>query len=200
MDRLAVDIVLLPPEHLMSRAMELNRELIRSNPPKIGLNSKNCVPHISLAMGVLNYTDRESIVRDLRTIAAGYDPLTLQCIGIYAVEIPTGEKVSGIAIENSEELYTLHKDVMELCTGYLTHDATLDMVYAPPEAEEITLHFINRYPENSAYERFVPHITLGIGEMIDPGFSDEFIVTEMAMFHLGNYCTCRKKLDGYVFN
>jgi 2'-5' RNA ligase len=199
MDRLAVDIVLLPPDHFISRAIELNRELIRSNPPKIELNNNNCIPHISLAMGVLKHTDREQIVRDLRTIAAEYDPLTIQCIGIYAVEIPTGEKVSGIAIENSEELYTLHKDVMELGAGYLTHDATLDMVYAQPEAEEITLHFINRYPEYSAYERFVPHITLGIGEMVDPGFSDEFIVPEMAIFHLGNYCTCRKKLAGVRF-
>jgi 2'-5' RNA ligase len=199
MDFFAVDIVLLPPEHLMSRAIELNRELIRSNPPKIELNNKNCIPHISLAMGVLKHADRESIARDLTAIAAEYDPLPLRCIGIYAVEIPTGEKISGIAIENSEGLYTLHKDVMELCTGYLTHDASLDMVFTPPEAEEITLRFINRYPENSAYERFIPHITLGIGEMVDPGFSDEFVVPEMAMFHLGNYCTCRKKLAGVRF-
>ncbi len=194
MNRYAVDIVLLPPGEIMSKAIDLNRELIRKNVPKIELNIENCIPHISLSMGVLKEIDREEFANELVSIAGKIKPLMLRCSGVYSVEIPGGENVSGIAIENSEELYNLHYEVMELSGRYLTGDATLDECYFPPPVEEITLQFINNYRERPAYGNFSPHITLGVGELTDPGFTDEFTASVLALFQLGNYCTCRRKM------
>lgn len=191
MSRYAVDIVLLPPDEIIIKAIEFNRELVRHNPPKVELNKTNCIPHISLSMGVLQETDVNPFTRDLTSLAGKHDPLQLRCKGIYAVDIPTGEKVSGIAIENSDELYALHKDVMDLSGRYLTNDAEIAMVFSPPPVEKVTLDFINNYPRKSAYENFNPHITLGVGEMVDRGFTFEFSASTLALFHLGNYCTCR---------
>jgi len=194
MRQYAVDVVILPPDEIISKAIELNRMIIRSNPPKIKLNKENCIPHISLSMGVLKDNDREVFVHELKTLTGNYKPLSLECSGIYAVEIPTGEKISGIAIENSNELYALHKDVMELSGRYMTDDATGDMVYSPPPVEDITVQIIKDYPQQSAFENFRPHITLGVGEMFDPEFTTVFTASELALFRLGNYCTCRIKL------
>lgn len=194
MERYAVDIVLLPPDEIMSKSIMLNQNLNRDNPPKIELNTENCIPHISLSMGVLKESDREEFEIALVTIAGKIKPLSLRCSGIHTVDAPNGERVSGIAIENSDELYNLHKEVMQLSGRFLTDDATIDTCYSPPPVEEVTLQFINNYREKSAFGNFSPHITLGIGEMIDPDFTHEFTASVLALCRLGNYCTCRKKM------
>ncbi len=194
MDRYAVDIVLLPPDEVMELSIKFNRTLLQHNPPKIQLNRESCIPHISLSMGVLKDVDREGFNEELKSIGQKHKPLKMKAAGIYTADIPSGEKVSGIAIENSDELYALHTDVMELSSRYLTNDATLEEVYTPPPVEEVTLDFINNYPEKSAFRNFNPHITLGVGELRDPEFDMEFTSSNMALYHLGNYCTCRKKL------
>jgi 2'-5' RNA ligase len=193
MKKYAVDVVLLPPENIMTRAIELNRQLTRNNPPKIVLDSDTCVPHISLSMGVLDDSRREAFQSELEKIASEYTPLQLRCEGIYSEDIHAGEKISGIAIEDAKELYELHTDVMKLSNEYLTFDAVAETVYSPPSIEEITLQFINSYREKSAYKNFRPHITLGVGEMDDNNFSLHFTASKLALFHLGTYCTCRKK-------
>lgn len=193
MKKYAVDVVLLPPDDIILRAIELNRELVRSNPSKIVLDRDACVPHISLSMGVLDDSMTEAFQSELVKIAKRYTSMQLRCEGIYTEEIPTGEKVSGMAFENTEELYGLHTGVMESSDEYLTHDAVAETVYSPPSVDEITLQFINSYREKSAYKHFRPHITLGVGEMYDPDFSVQFTASKIALFHLGNYCTCRRK-------
>lgn len=192
MKRYAVDIVLVPPDRIVTEAIKLNKQLIENNPPKIELNKEYCVPHISLSMGVLNESDTEQFIRELEKIAGKHKALQLSSAGIYAVKIASGEHVSGIAVENTDELQALHNDVMELNRVYLSNDATGDMVYSPPPVEEVTLHFINNYPLASAYENFRPHITLGVGEMMNADYREDFTASKLALFHLGNYCTCRK--------
>lgn len=193
MRKYAVDVVLLPPDDVTNRAIELNRELIRRNSSKIMLDKDTGVPHISLSMGVLDGSRRENFQSELVKIAQRYIPMQLRCDGIYTEEIPTGEKVSGIAIEDAKELYGLHTDVMKSSDEYLTHDAVAETVYSPPSVDDITLQFINSYRAKSAYKNFRPHITLGVGEMSDADFSIQFTASKLALFHLGNYCTCRKK-------
>ncbi len=69
MGRKAVDVVLLPEEAVMDRAIEANAELVKKFGCKIVLNKQNCLPHISLAMGSINETDIGSIRETLKVIA-----------------------------------------------------------------------------------------------------------------------------------
>jgi len=48
---MAVDIVLLPSEKMMDKAIEANRELLKQCTDKITLNKKDCLPHISVGYG-----------------------------------------------------------------------------------------------------------------------------------------------------
>ena len=50
MPKIAIDVVLLPPEEIMDKAIEINRQL--ADDP-IKLNKENCLPHVSLCMGVV---------------------------------------------------------------------------------------------------------------------------------------------------
>ena len=67
--QIAVDVVLLPDEAMTSRAIEINRRLITSDPPEIVLNRKDCLPHISLAMGCIDEADVTAIQERLETLA-----------------------------------------------------------------------------------------------------------------------------------
>jgi 2'-5' RNA ligase len=200
MKRRAIDIVLIPPGEIQDEAIGLNGQLIRSNPPKIKLGRYSSVPHISLCMGVLEESDRPLLQDELAAIGKEVSPLPLRCAGIHAVPIANDEIISGIAIEPDDELYALHKKVMDTGLQYLTHNATMETIYQPSEADAITLHFINKYPSESAYEYFVPHITLGVGTMSEPKFDRRFTAAILAVYHLGNYCTCREPLKTITLN
>ena len=57
MNKTAIDVVLLPSEVMMAKAIEINRELLKTFDNKIILDIKNCLPHISLCMGVVSNED-----------------------------------------------------------------------------------------------------------------------------------------------
>jgi len=196
--RYAVDVVVLPPDVIINQAIRLNRVLLQTNPPKIELNKVNCIPHISLSMGVLEESKLVAFTECLKSIAHSYMPLNLRASHIYTERIPNSEKVSGIAIEKSDTLSSLHNEIMMLSDIYLSNDATIDTVFTPPPVDAITLQFINNYPSKSARENFFPHITIGVGELTDESLSTNFTTFEVALFHLGNYCTCRNKIASFV--
>lgn len=58
MTKIAIDIVLLPPEEIMNKAIEINQQLADDG---IKLNKKDCLPHISLCMGVISEEDLPEI-------------------------------------------------------------------------------------------------------------------------------------------
>jgi len=61
MAKIAVDVVLLPSERIVDKAIEANRELLKQCPDKIILDKENCLPHVSLAMGCIEETDSPGI-------------------------------------------------------------------------------------------------------------------------------------------
>lgn len=194
--RLAVDIVLLPEDMMMQRAIEANRMLSQKSDPKIILGTKNSIPHISLSMGVITESDIPAAAKVLRDIAEQYPTMNLNAFIISSKTIPNRKIVTEFRIEKTKKLEDLHETVMEKLSSYLTHDATLETLYSPPEPEDITLHWINSYAKESAHENFSPHITLGIGKIKDSplSFPLKFAARKLALCHLGNYCTCRKIL------
>ena len=191
MARKAVDVVLLPTEAMMDRAIEVNAELAKKFGKKIVLNKENCLPHISLAMGCVDEKDIADVEKVLKRIAEQYPLGDLRVIGIGVTVNLVGEKVSDFEVGKTEELQLLHEEVMEKLSPYLIANATADMI-AGTEVEESTLLWIKNYPEKSSFSNFLPHITIGYGEMNNFSFPIKFGVSRLALCHLGNHCTCRE--------
>ncbi|MHC4595141.1 MAG: 2'-5' RNA ligase family protein [Planctomycetota bacterium] len=218
MAEIAVDAVLLPPDEMTDKAIEANRELLQQCigfpqggfPGKIVLDKKNCLPHISLAMGCIDEKDIADIEKVLQTIAKQYRLEQLSVIDIHVGTSSAGEKVSVFQIEKTEALQSLHEEVMQRLAPYFSYDVTADMIFSrfprsgvpAPEAGESTLLWIKNYPEKSSFENFFPHITIGYGEIDDYSFGSReagflpmrFTASKLALCHLGNHCTCRKIL------
>jgi 2'-5' RNA ligase len=194
MSIIAVDIVLLPSEKMMDKAIEANKVLLKQHADEITLNKENCLPHISLAMGCIDEKDIDDINKILNAIAENYILGQLRITGINTSTNSSGKTVSVFKIEKTDTLQSLHEEVMQTLAPYFSYDVKADMVLSPPETGESTLLWIKNYPEKSSFENFFPHITIGYGQISDFSYPIEFTVSKIALCHLGNHCTCRKIL------
>lgn len=195
MGRKAVDVVLLPDEAMTEDAIQANAELVKKFGKKIVLDKKNCLPHISLAMGCVDEEDIASVDKILRSIAKELSLGDLTILGMRVSENSAGEKVSAFEVGETKELQLLHETVMEKLAPYLSRDVTSDMVCAEGEVEESTLRWIKNYREKSSFGKFFPHITIGYGELSNfLSFPIKFAASRLALSQLGNHCTCRKIL------
>ena len=199
MGRKAVDVVLLPTEAMMDKAIEVNAELVKKSGKKIALNKENCLPHISLAMGCVDERDIAAIGKVLQIIAKECSLGDLRVIDIRTTANSAGEKVSVFEVEKTRELQLLHEKIVEKLTPYLSCDVTGDMVYGT-KVEDSTLLWIKNYREKSSFANFSPHITIGYGEINNFSFPIKFAASKLALCHLGKHCTCRKILVSIKLN
>lgn len=195
LNKRAVDIVLLPSEAIMDAALQMNQELLLRFGKKIVLNPNNCLPHLSLAMGALREEDLPAAANFLEEIASYFPPIPLIFTGIDAGPIATGETVAAWKVDPTAVLQSLHETVFNRLSPLLAHDATAEDFIDFPDVAPASVDWVNRYPEAAAFERFSPHITLGIGALT-PGtsFPPRGAAPRLALCHLGNYCTCREIL------
>jgi hypothetical protein len=183
MAKIAIDIVLLPPEEIMDQAIEINKKL-KDDPIK--LNKINCLPHISLCMGLMNENDFEKIKNIILEISKDFFKLNLKINKICNQSI-------SFKISYNQNLQKLHEKIMLKLFPYLTYDAKIENCFSPPKVNEKTLFWINNYKKTS-FENFDPHITLGINDFEEKDLKINLFASKLAICHLGNYCTCRKIL------
>ncbi len=200
MAKIAVDIVLLPAETLMDKAIEANRRLLKQWTDNIRLNKHDCLPHISLAMGSIEETDIANIERILQALVKAYRPGPLSVVGIRIETNAAGRRISVFEVRKTERLQSLHETVMRELAPYFSYHVTADMVLSEPVADESTLRWIRDYREKSSFENFFPHITLGYGQITSLSSPIEFRAAQLALCHLGNHCTCRKVLASAEFS
>ncbi|MEW6684236.1 MAG: 2'-5' RNA ligase family protein [Nitrospirota bacterium] len=193
MGALAIDVVLLPSGDIMDHAISLNRALRRVSPAPIALSRTDCVPHVSLAMGCVVEETIPSLAQALTTLANSHQPVELTFTGVSVRSSQTGETVSSLEIARNPALQALHEAVMRATAPWFTHHATPEMFVDPASVTASTLGWVNEYPASASFDRFWPHITLGVGTVPEgvplpaPGQAPR-----LALCHLGPRCTCRR--------
>ncbi|MHC5075192.1 MAG: hypothetical protein ACYTFM_02010 [Planctomycetota bacterium] len=190
MHKKAIDIVLLPEERITEKAIELNAKLVEKFGPKIVLDKNNCLPHISLAMGCIDDRDMSDISSTLKETIQKMSPGILEIIDIKDETNAVGETVLSFQIENSDQLQSLHEQIMEKMLPFFKYKVSDDMIF-DHQVELSTLMWIRDYREKSSFSYFSPHITLGYGEIEITVSSMKFKAKSLAVCHLGNHCTCR---------
>jgi 2'-5' RNA ligase len=194
MNRKAIDVVLLPDDGMMDKAIEANRELVRAYGGKIVLNKDCCLPHISMAMGCIDDKDVPAIENILRQLAEESFLGPLKVVGIHASTSSSGETVSAFEVAKTDALQHLHEEITTELTSYLSYDVSAAMLYNPAEVREPTLEWIRNYRLQSSFTNFFPHITIGYGETGGLSSPIEFTAEKLTLCHLGNHCTCRRVL------
>jgi hypothetical protein len=196
-DKLAIDIVLVPPVEIIAEAVRIN-QMLGGEVNKIALNESACVPHITLSMGVVDRMHIPEIMKGLQNMAADHYNLNLEFSNAYRAPLETGEVISGVNIVKTDALNQLHLDAMELLKPYQLNEYDNNVLVEGENADPITLDFIRLFPVKASYNNFNPHMTLIFGELFETGLhGTRFSCDTLALYHLGSYCTCKDLIDSH---
>ena len=188
MPAIAIDIAaLLPPD---ARAVvERANAKLKSKTGGGFLFDATHHPHVTLGQHFVD-TDRITDVCDrITAVLSRVTPLILRVTGT------SGRSTSQLLVVTATPtLQLVHKELMDALARYeVPGDASaFQMDDIPPRDRDVK--WVANFRSDSSYERFAPHITIGIGSkslMVTP-FT--FTAGVIAVCHLGPFCTCRDNL------
>jgi len=189
MNKIAIDVVLLPPENIMDLAIQINKTEAEKGNSKGELNKVDFFPHLSLAMGIIKKEDFDKVIEIVRKISNKYQPQKLKLQKPYYVEGKDGQKSYAIMISKGY-LKKLHKDLMNQLNPFLSFDATSKEIYNQEEEPD----YVNQYKKIGSFDKYNPHITLRCKEITQKIPKQIFVAKRLAICHIGISTTCRKIL------
>jgi hypothetical protein len=191
MKKIAINVVLLPPDPVMDMALEWNQTLCKAGPANIALGKLQYLPHISMVMGCIREDQLAQASELLQAIAAQHIAPALEVPNIRAVNTASGNSVITLDINPTRELAALHESIVTIFQPLLTQDADEAAINDIPPISSDAIAWINHFIPDQCFDHFWPHITLGFGDP-PPDFRPvSFQGSRLAICHLGNYCTCR---------
>ena len=191
----AIDIVLLPPEEIMDLAIGLNKPWVKGIDDEIALDKKTCLPHITLAMGLIEPDQIATVEKAMRGIAQQFSPLSLKIIAANTLNLEKIRSISELVIERSAELQRFHEAVMDQLAPRFTYDdVRKEMFYSPPVLPKVPGWWLNGSVKILVREKYPPHITLGLGKVKPLAQPIHFVASRLVLCQLGIHCTCRKIL------
>ena len=193
MGKLAIDIVLLPPEEIMKLAKVMNKKLLDKYDGEIDFVNEICIPHLTLCMGGIKKEDVPKLSNIVTEISKKFAPINLTITGNGTYISPDGSKGFGLMIKKDRTLYKLHEKILHRCEALFVK-VTAEHVNPPGKIRASSIKHANKFVEMDGFELFNPHITLGVGETKSINERVNFTAKRLAICHLGNWCTCRKIL------
>lgn len=184
MNTTAVDIVLLPPDHIMDVAIELNDQLISAN--KTELNKSTYFPHISLLMGAVDNERLDELSDVITDISQQFESLPLEAFF-------QSSEYSALMITPTSELRRLQNMILEKTEDLVTANVTQDSL-TDQNVGTLWIGYMNGYRGNDTGENFNPHITLGRGENPSISKVTSFTADQLVIGRLGDRCTVREIL------
>ncbi len=192
MTKIAISIVLLPSKDMINKTIEMNKELGAIHNDEIILGLKENVPHITICMGAVFESEIPEVITIIDKISNQFTQFEFEAK--LKVQISdNNEKITWLSILNKEKIQELHEFVMNKMRNYLDFKIEKRMLIKPETIRKSTISWIKSYSnihdDPILYE---PHITIGMGETAKNDMNFKFYSAEMALFQLGNYCTCAR--------
>ena len=191
MKKIAINVVLLPPDPETDMILGWNQTLCKARPANIALGKLQYLPHISMVMGCIREDQLDQARTLLQGIADKHSALALQVPNIRTVSTASGNTIITLDINLTLELAALHESLVGAFRPLLTQDADEAALNDIPPISPDAIAWINHFIPDQCFDHFWPHITLGFGDP-PPDFRPiSFQGSRLAICHLGNYCTCR---------
>lgn len=147
-------------------------------------------PHITLGQHFVTEDGMPAVWNRIGQVVPRFGPFEVQITGSRG-----GRTAQVLVVERSDELQQLHARVMHTMQACEVAGGDSSAFYESGEpARPADAAWVARFRANSSFTRFAPHITIGIGPRqlsVDPF---QFTARELAVCHLGRYCTCRDRL------
>lgn len=197
MPKIAIDIALIPDRKIIQELVKINNNSVKIYSK---LNTNNNLPHITLAMGVIDKKYLTEVILIIKKILKKYSKFECNMINQNSQEFEKDKFMLRIELEKNKKMIKLHKEIMENLKSYFSYDLNPEMFY-DKKINNITLNWIKNYEKKQGHpELFNPHINLKCTPtQIKLGFKNIKSST-IVVCQLGNYCTCRTVLADFKLN
>ncbi len=188
-DKIAIDIVLIPPQEIIDLATNLNDQFSDKN-QYISFR-EGYVPHISIGMRVISTSDLKLLENEIKNLASKTLLLDVSIEKLGAILLEN-KKLFDLSLNESKDLVEIYNSCEKILSKYNKYPALPAMFTEPEKVDELTTMWVDNYPSKSGI--FKAHITLGAGQLPSVVNILHFKINTIAIFQLGPYCTCKKEL------
>ena len=189
---LAIDVAFLLPEPLKRLVIAFNERML---PPPDGLRfDATHLPHLTLVQQFVRRTALDQIHRVVTEAVSGLDAPTLM-----TTNVRVGRVAGTLGVARTAELFALHRHLLDVLAPFQTTTAGPGAFFADGDiARSTDIEWVGSFRQRSALTSFDPHITLGVGRMETTVTPSRCLATELALFHLGRFCTCGRALNRWT--
>ena len=189
MGLLAVDVAVLLPHPLLEPVLRLNAALL---PPPDGFRfDATHLPHVTLAQLFIAAAQLPGAIRETAAVTHDCGPLRLAPAGL-----SRGRTASTLRLEPTRPLTRLHADLMDRLRQFESGrgDVAAFCSTGDETPRDADVEWVRQFRTHAAYNRFDPHITVGVGTLQGLGPLPAADGARVALCHLGRFCTCRRIL------
>lgn len=190
---LAVDVAILLPPEIAGLAIAVSAGLPADESQGLRLDDTH-LPHLTLAQAFVDQRDMDRTIEEIGRLLEGRAGLTMRSRGAAR----SSSSVS-LEIERSRPLEALHADVMAVLKNVERPDGDAKAFFAA-DARERDVKWVAGFRTQSSFDRFWPHVTLGHAEQPPQTPATVFTATDVAVCHLGRFCSCRQALHRWTLS
>jgi 2'-5' RNA ligase len=196
----ALDVAILPPPDVMTRAMKLSAALPAkrrradgdvAEPDRLRLDGEH-LPHVTLAMQHVREKELELAFSRVDAVLARQQPPRIVITGG-----GRSRHTLWMSVERTPELLDLHERLMEALRGLERHEGGPHAFYGG-DGRARDVRWVAGFRLQASASAFDPHITLGHGSDVPAIEPFAFDATTVAACHLGRFCTCRRVLRSWT--
>jgi hypothetical protein len=208
-DLTAIDILIDPDEHALSRAREVNARVLKSMPEGWVLDDTH-QPHITTLQRYVRTADLDKVYDAVEKTVAATDMASLSYQAVKITHADWGFPGYGptvLLVQVGAKVLDFQANLVAAVAPFVEPGGTAAaFVTDPGETIEPTIiDWVEAYVPNQIGEgKYLPHITVGVAKfddlkVIELEPFDAFAVhpTSVSVYHLGNNGTARKLLKAW---
>jgi len=146
-------------------------------------------PHLTLAQLFVERDQLDDVAAAVATVISTTRPIDIRVTGARG-----GRTAQVITVDQTPMLQRLHERVMDTLAAYEVAGDAAGFFGDDEPPRDGDVAWVRRFRAESSHARFDPHITVGIGQTPVDCAPFTFVAGEIAVCHLGRFCTCRDRL------
>lgn len=189
---IALDVAVLLPPTARAAVTRLNARL--SSPP-VGFHFDDShFPHLTLVQQFVRAADLPAVQDTVEDVLQDAAPLALR-----GTTLRYGTSATALVVDRTDALHDLHLQLIDRLAPHAAPSGDANAFFSNGEpARDADIAWVAHFGTNAAGRRFSPHVTLGIGKLDGSRQPMSYLATDIAVCHLGRFCTCRRVLGTWT--
>ncbi len=206
-DVIAIDILLLPDDVLLSRAEAVNGKMMEVYPEGFALDESH-QPHITLIQRYVRVEDLEKVYAAANEVLRSVEMSSFELEAFEYDYVPLGDLgLAAISAKLAPELVQLQTELIEAVAPFAVESGDSSAFFTTPDdpiINPVLLHYVSVFVPEHSGEHFAPHLTVGLAPKT---FLDEmkaapfekytFSPKSAAVYQLGQWGTAAKLLKEF---